>query len=113
MNKIALAANKNRADNLSICQMLKSNGCNTASVFGFTEALVLLQRIPLDLGVLDSLFEDARDLIELITTEKRISKIPILMMRNRGIIEDVRNECTLTLSSMFMIQRSGYTECEV
>ena len=57
--RLALVADKNRTDNITICKMLENLGFNTASVFDFTEALVVLQRISLAIVVLDSFFENA------------------------------------------------------
>lgn len=81
--RLALVVDNNQKDNLTICMMLKDAGFATASAFDFTEALVLLQRLPLDLVVLDSRFEDARDIIQAVSSNTRIARIPILFIRNK------------------------------
>ena len=88
-NKLALVADKNKRDNLNICRMLENEGYGTASVFDFDEALILLQRIPLDLLVIDAFFDDAQDIIDLVASDKRMSRVPILFIRNKRYYSDV------------------------
>ena len=86
--KLALVADKNRRDNLNICRMLEEEGFGTASVFDFDEALVLLQRIPVDLLVIDAFFDDAMDIVDVVRSDRRMSKIPILFIRNKHYYSD-------------------------